>query len=70
VPTDGDLGLIEGAGRIALIAIERQRAQATLAKAHYELESERDRLRLLLEAKMHWSRISICEAFSRVWPQA
>ncbi len=51
VPTDGDLALIEGAGRIALIAIERQRAQAALAKAHHELESERDRLRLLLEAQ-------------------
>ena len=51
IPTAADLALIEGASRIALIAIERQRAQAALAKAHHELESERDRLRLLLEAQ-------------------
>ena len=30
VPTDADLALIEGAGRIALIAIERQRSQEAL----------------------------------------
>ena len=51
VPTDEDLALIRGAGRIALIAIERQRAQAALAKAHDDLESERDRLRLLVEVQ-------------------
>src|SRR5712692_11710731 len=33
VPTDGDLELIEGAGRIALIAIERQRSQEALGSA-------------------------------------
>ena len=51
VPTDEDLALIRGAGRIALIAIERQRAQTALAKAHNDLESERDRLRLLVEVQ-------------------
>lgn len=51
IPTDDDLALIRGAGRIALIAIERQRAQAALAKAHFDLESERDRLRLLVEVQ-------------------
>ena len=51
VPTEADLALIEGAGRIALIAIERHRSQAALAQAHHELEAERDRLRLLLEVQ-------------------
>jgi formate hydrogenlyase transcriptional activator len=51
VPAEDELALVQGAGRIALIAIERQRAQAALAKAHDELESERDRLRLLVEVQ-------------------
>ena len=51
VPTEEDLALIRGAGRIALIAIERQRAQTALAKAHNDLASERDRLRLLVEVQ-------------------
>jgi formate hydrogenlyase transcriptional activator len=46
-----DLALIQGAGRIAQIAIERQRAQSALIKAQNELESERDRLRLLVEVQ-------------------
>jgi GAF domain-containing protein len=33
VPTEADLALIEGAGRIALIAIERQRSQEALRSA-------------------------------------
>jgi len=51
VPTHEDLALIQGAGRIAQIAIERQRAQSALVKAQNELESERDRLRLLVEVQ-------------------
>jgi formate hydrogenlyase transcriptional activator len=51
VPTHEDLALIQGAGRIAQIAIERQRAQSALVKAQSELESERDRLRLLVEVQ-------------------
>ena len=50
-PRETDLRLIEGAGHIAVIAIERQRAQAALAKAHDELQSERDRLSLLVEVQ-------------------
>jgi PAS domain S-box-containing protein len=43
VPTDADLALIEGAGRIALIAIERQRSQEALRTALEEIrESERE----------------------------
>ena len=37
VPTDADLALIEGAGRIALIAIERQLAEEALNRARSEL---------------------------------
>src|SRR5262249_44361252 len=37
VPTDADLALIEGAGRIALIAIERQLAGEALDRARSEL---------------------------------
>src|SRR5690606_21033702 len=51
VPTDADLALIESAGRSALIAIERQRAHAALARAKDDLKSERDRLRLLLDVQ-------------------
>lgn len=51
IPTEDDLALIQGAARIALIAIERQRTHTALAKAHDELESERDRLRLLVEVQ-------------------
>jgi formate hydrogenlyase transcriptional activator len=51
IPGEEDLALIQGAARIALIAIERQRAQAALAKAREELEAERDRLRLLVEVQ-------------------
>ena len=43
VPADADLALIEGAGRIALIAIERQRSQEALRNALEEIrESERE----------------------------
>ena len=51
VPTEADVALIETAGRSALIAIERQRAHAALAKAHEALQSERDRLQLLLDVQ-------------------
>ena len=43
VPTDADLALVESAGRIALIAIERQRSQEALRSALEEIrESERE----------------------------
>src|SRR6267142_1310462 len=48
VPTDADLALIEGAGHIALIAIERQRSQEALRKAIDEIrESEAKLLRVI-----------------------
>ena len=45
VPTDADLALIEGAGRIALIAIERQRSQEALRSALDEIRKSEEALR-------------------------
>src|SRR6266571_1876002 len=44
VPTDADLALIEGAGHIALIAIERQRSQEALRSALDELRGSEAKL--------------------------
>ena len=45
VPTAEDLALIEAAGRIALIAIERQRSQEALTKALDEITNSETKLR-------------------------
>ena len=45
VPTDGDLALIEGAGHIARIAIERQRSQEALRSAFEEIRNSEAKLR-------------------------
>ena len=45
VPTDADLALIEGAGRIALIAIEGQRSQEALRTALDEIRKSEAKLR-------------------------
>src|SRR5579864_5111533 len=45
VPTDGDLALIEGAGHIARIAIERQRSQEALRIAFEEILNSEAKLR-------------------------
>jgi formate hydrogenlyase transcriptional activator len=45
VPTDEDLALIEGAGHIARIAIERQRSQETLKSAFEEIRNSEAKLR-------------------------
>ena len=44
VPTDADLALIEGAGPIALIAIERQRSQESLKTALDEIRGSEAKL--------------------------
>src|ERR1700733_3307860 len=49
VPTDADLALIEGAGRIALIAIERQRSQETLRRALDEIRNSETTLRRVID---------------------
>src|SRR5262252_4511049 len=50
VPTDADLALIEGAGRIALIAIERQRSQEALRNALDEIQKSESKLRQVIDA--------------------
>src|SRR5262249_56107387 len=49
VPTDADLALIEGAGRIALIAIERQRSQEALRTALEEIRESEQELRQIVD---------------------
>src|ERR1700726_4166305 len=49
VPTREDLALVEAAGHIALIAIERQRSQAALALALEKIKTNEESLRLLVD---------------------
>ncbi len=49
VPTAEDLALIEAAGRIALIAIERQRSQEALTKALDEITNSETKLRQVID---------------------
>src|SRR5215468_51706 len=49
IPTDADLALIEGAGRIALIAIERQRSQEALRNALEQIRKSESKLRQVID---------------------
>src|SRR5262249_42973190 len=49
IPTDADLALIEGAGRIALIAIERQRSQEALRDALEQIQKSESKLRQVID---------------------
>jgi PAS domain S-box-containing protein len=49
-PSDSDLQLIEGAGHVAVIAIEGERAQAALAKAVEEIKKSEAQLRTIIDA--------------------
>jgi PAS domain S-box-containing protein len=49
-PTDADLALIEGAGHIALIAIERQRSQEALISALDAIRKSEEELRSMTDA--------------------
>jgi formate hydrogenlyase transcriptional activator len=49
-PTETDLRLIEGAGHIAVIAIEGERARAALEKASEEIEKSEAELRTIIDA--------------------
>lgn len=49
LPTDTELALIEGSGRIALIAIERQRSQEALRTALYETCKSEEELRRITD---------------------
>lgn len=48
-PTDGDLAFLEGAGHLALIAIERQRSQEALKNALEELRNSEANLRQAID---------------------
>ena len=50
LPTDKDVALIEAAGRIALIAIERQRSQEALRNALDQIQKSESRLRRVIDA--------------------
>jgi formate hydrogenlyase transcriptional activator len=50
IPTDAEIELIEGAGHIALIAIERQRSQAALALALEKIKRNEESLRLIVDS--------------------
>ncbi|HEV3345308.1 MAG TPA: sigma 54-interacting transcriptional regulator, partial [Pirellulales bacterium] len=50
VPTDADLALIEAAGRVALIAIERQRSQEALRSALDTIRKSEEELRRMIDA--------------------
>jgi formate hydrogenlyase transcriptional activator len=49
VPTEADLALIEGAGRVALIAIERRRSQVDLRRALDEIRKSEAKLRQIID---------------------
>ena len=49
-PSESDLQLIEGAGHVAVIAIEGERARAALAKATEELKKSEAELRMIVDA--------------------
>ena len=49
IPTDAEIELIEGAGHIALIAIERQRSQEALALALEKIKTNEQSLRLIID---------------------
>jgi len=49
VPTEEDLALIQGAGHIARIAIERQRSQESLTAALEKIKSSEARLRQVID---------------------
>ena len=50
ISTDAEIEFIEGAGQIALIAIERQRSQAALALALEKIKRNEESLRLIVDS--------------------
>jgi GAF domain-containing protein len=49
IPTDAEIELIEGAGHIALIAIERQRSHRALEEALVEIRNSENKLRTIID---------------------
>jgi PAS domain S-box-containing protein len=50
IPSESDLQLIEGAGNVAVIAIEGERARTALAKAVEEIKKSEAQLRTIIDA--------------------
>jgi formate hydrogenlyase transcriptional activator len=59
IPTDTEIAIIEGAGHIALIAIERQRSQEALRKAVVEIQESEATLRQTIDTvpTLAWSTL-------------
>jgi PAS domain-containing protein len=57
IPTDAEIELIEGAGHIALIAIERQRSHRALEEAIVEIKNSENKLRTIIDTipALAWS---------------
>src|SRR4029077_17043179 len=57
IPTDTEIELIEGAGDIALIAIERQRSHQALEEALVEIKNSENKLRTIIDTipALAWS---------------
>jgi PAS domain S-box-containing protein len=71
IPTDAEIELIEGAGRIALIAIERQRSHLALEEAFVEIKNSENKLRTIIDTipALAWSARpdGSAEFFNRRW---
>src|SRR5580693_10508092 len=71
IPTDAEIEIIEGAGHIALIAIERQRSHLALEEALGEIKNSENKLRTIIDTipALAWSARpdGSAEFFNRRW---
>src|SRR5580693_1089752 len=71
IPTKAEIELIEGAGHIALIAIERQRSHLALEEALVEIKTSENKLRTIINTipALAWSARpdGSAEFFNRRW---
>jgi GAF domain-containing protein len=71
IPTDAEIEIIEGAGHIALIAIERQRSHQALEEALGEIKNSENKLRTIIDTipALAWSARpdGSAEFFNRRW---
>jgi len=71
IPTDAEIELIEGAGHIALIAIERQRSHRALEEALVEIKNSENKLRTIIDTipALAWSARpdGSADFFNRRW---
>src|SRR5580698_3278212 len=71
IPADAEIEIIEGAGHIALIAIERQRSHQALEEALGEIKNSENKLRTIIDTipALAWSARpdGSAEFFNRRW---